>query len=591
MGFGIEGDIAKIYNNYINKHPECSVLSPDAVYLRMKEEGVITQEQYNTIKKGLIFDFKSQKSETDGDWKSTFGLQTTQSKKPNSVKQNIAGQKTYHPVYKDLLLDSKGKIDMNQFSLNTINKKYPKDKFVIKNTKTKDDYGYDLLDIEITDKKGNKILDLRFYDGNVYQTSYKNGKEYNFYQIKNGVVTTGRHTESNGNNIQYDYEDDGKTIKRKITGDNNGYTRRTYKNGELSEINIVDYNKNTEITKQYIHGVLASEYSYDKGSLNHIISMMEHISTPNIYGYHVVNSQNAQNLIKCLDQNNIREFLSDYEEKYGKSFFGKLYKGHDNKNKDQEKLISHIAKLLNQSSSYNLNKKVQNDQVKNDNYTSKNIYDVQYNGKKVFINNKTTGKKSTLDFDKLLTNIKNPIEKVIHIENMQKLPAEILEIYANEGITLRGHEELSTSNIDEVRNGRMKAGGFYSSDETITLPFYTDQSTYIHEVFHALDFDKFYNAESETQKLKDAFELGLKRYEAAGYRRHYLETAKNTDNMEDNYYFSTDANECWARIGEMLFYGECESQDILKQFWPEFIELEKQAIAKIQSKPANERHS
>ena len=41
MGFGIEGDITKTYNTYVQKHPECSVLSPDAVYLRMKEEGVI----------------------------------------------------------------------------------------------------------------------------------------------------------------------------------------------------------------------------------------------------------------------------------------------------------------------------------------------------------------------------------------------------------------------------------------------------------------------------------------------------------------------------------------------------------------------
>lgn len=88
MGFGIEGDITKIFNNYVNKHPECCVLSPDAIYLRMKEEGVITQEQYNTIKKGLIFDFKSQKSNTDGDWKSRFGLQTTQIEKTNFNKRN-----------------------------------------------------------------------------------------------------------------------------------------------------------------------------------------------------------------------------------------------------------------------------------------------------------------------------------------------------------------------------------------------------------------------------------------------------------------------------------------------------------------------
>ena len=455
MGFGIEGDITKIYNTYVQKHPECSVLSPDAVYLRMKEEGVITQEQYNTIRKGLIFDFKSQKPETDGDWKSTFGLQTTQSKKTNSVKQNNAEQKTYYPVNKD-----------------------KSDSYIL--------------------YKMNSIL-----------------------------------------------------------------------------------------------------YS-DK------------------YGFIHIHEGNAQDLIKYLNKDNIYKFLNIYKEKHNDVSFTEYLssKGYDSKNKDKEKLLNHIEKLLYEKSFYNPHQKVTNAQIKNDNYTSQNIYDVQYNGKKVFINNKTTGKKSVLDFDKLLKNIKDPAEKISHMENMQKLPAEILEFYANEGVTIGSQKELLSYNKKSAKDGRIFADGFYNiNNEKIALPFYTDINTYIHEIMHAVDYNDWGNAESDTKELKDAFELGLRRYETAGYTR-FIDKKQKNNNQKASYYFSKDAHECWSKIGEMLYgagsndiysYGvipsgmfsqnieipqfEDNENEILKQFWPEMIELVKQKIAVIQNKPANERYS
>ncbi len=257
MGFGIEGEITKIYNTYVQKHPECSVLSPDAVYLRMKEERVITQEQYNSIKKGLIFDFKSQKSETDGDWKSAFGLQTKQLTKTNSVKQNNVKQKTHHPVYKDLLLDSKGKIDMNQFSVETIKQKYSKGGYIIDYKKSDDEFSYEKSSIEIKDSTGKKVLSLSYNsDGSTSQTSYKNGKEFNYYSIENGIVTTGRHTETDGSYVQYIYEKDGKTIKGHITENNGIYTEKTYNKGELTEIYIQNAKINKTEIKKYKHGVL-----------------------------------------------------------------------------------------------------------------------------------------------------------------------------------------------------------------------------------------------------------------------------------------------------------------------------------------------
>ena len=310
--------------------------------------------------------------------------------------------------------------------------------------------------------------------------------------------------------------------------------------------------------------------------------MVNNIFQRNNYGFLCINPNNTQKLIKVLDKGNIKKFLSEFREKHNSTCFSVyLQRGYDTKNKDKEKLLKHIEKCLMESTVYNPNKKVTNDRIKNENYTSNNIYDVQYNGNSVIINNKTTGRKSTLDFDKLLANIKNPEEKISHMENMQNLPAEILEFYANEGITLRGQRELDTYN----KTQRSNAGGVYMySNETITLPYDTDAHTYIHEIMHAVDFNKNGINKSAKDKLKNAYELGLNRYKIA------KTTNTININLEDTY-FAFNAKECWSRVGEMLFNGECANQEILKQFWPEFIELEKQAIVEIQSKPANERHS
>ena len=67
----VEGDFSKIYDNYVTWHPECQTLNKEAVWLKIKEDGIITEEQYNMIKKGMLFDFKSSKpSPVETNWKS-----------------------------------------------------------------------------------------------------------------------------------------------------------------------------------------------------------------------------------------------------------------------------------------------------------------------------------------------------------------------------------------------------------------------------------------------------------------------------------------------------------------------------------------
>ncbi len=587
MGFGIEGDITKIYDNYMKKHPECSVLSGDAVWLRMKEEGVITQAQYNTYKNGLIFDFSSQS--TSGSWKSTFGLETTpQTKKP--ANPNNTKLSKYHPVYKDLLLDSKGKIDMNQFSLEALKQKYPADKYTIVRKKSDDAFSYEKSEIQVKDKAGKTVLNISDNsDGTISYTSYKNGKEFNFYNIKNGIVIFGRHTEANGKYTQYKYADDGKTIKSITIGDKNGYIEKTYENGELVEIFKNNLETNRAEFMKYKHGVLISTtVSNDENQdneYNNVVSMMNNIFERDKYGYLKIHAGNARDLIKVLDKDNIEQFLSEYKKKYNREFTTYLASiGYENSNKDKEKLLKHIRNCLLKANKYNPYKKITNDRISNDNYSSKNVYDVQYRDNVVIIYNKTTGKQSKLLLNRLLSQIKDPAEKAVHKINIQNLPAEILEIYANEGIILRNDSKLDSA--------ESKVGGYYkNSEETIYLPYYTDNYIYIHEVLHAVDYDNKGNTESMKGKLEEAFELGLKRYEAAGFHRFKNIGESDNDDQNDKFYFSKNAKECWARIGEMLFNGTCEGQEILKQFWPEFIELEKATIAKIQSKPAIERHS
>ena len=232
MGFGIEGDIAKIYNNYINKHPEYNVLSLDAVYLRMKEEGVITQEQYNTIKKGLIFDFKSQKSNTDNDWKSILGFNAAGTNKKNN-RVNTKNCPTplvpvkYHSKFSDLEIDNNGSIKNEQFEFNYLKTRYLAAGYSVKQTK----------EGSIVYKNGEHYLEYKKDKfGAITYNIYKNGKVNQSVEIIKGKIA---------NSITYN-EDGSSACLRYVKGNTNKIYSRTdnYSNGKNT---ITYYRENGDI--------------------------------------------------------------------------------------------------------------------------------------------------------------------------------------------------------------------------------------------------------------------------------------------------------------------------------------------------------
>lgn len=92
-----------------------------------------------------------------------------------------------------------------------------------------------------------------------------------------------------------------------------------------------------------------------------------------------------------------------------------------------------------QSSKYNENLTIKNSKVNNEYYQSKSTYDVQFKELDVYINNKTTGKKSHINLADLFSKTKNPFIKAELIIEMQKLPGEILEFIVHEVDTFRDH--------------------------------------------------------------------------------------------------------------------------------------------------------
>ena len=234
MTLGVEdnNNIKNIYNNYINLHPECKSLTPEAIWLRLKDEGKITSEQYNSIKNDPIFNYNTQTPYGEFNLKNIMGWDTTQEKPSNYV------EKIQNRHAQELLADENYNIDLKQFSLENIKQKYNQELYDIEYKKT--DFGYQF--IEITSKQNNNV-------------------KINIQIEPTGFVTYSR---KSLNSIATFTIDNSGNLLSSIEGKNiQNYVERFYNDGIITT-ESTRQNGYFQNRKNYIEGKLTSEEFYNQ---------------------------------------------------------------------------------------------------------------------------------------------------------------------------------------------------------------------------------------------------------------------------------------------------------------------------------------
>lgn len=288
--------------------------------------------------------------------------------------------------------------------------------------------------------------------------------------------------------------------------------------------------------------------------------------------------------IKQITPENVAEILEAYKKK-GETLDEAINSEWGLDKKVKEQILAHIKQCLEEHYGFDKNYKNDNSQVKNEHYQGAN-YSVVQKGDVIEITNKDTGKKSRIDFNKLLEGA--DIKQAVELKSIiQKLPGEVLEDMAAEctNISAEGGS-LTNWMLKTFTTGWMGASGYYNPIyDKISLNRY-NPATIVHELGHAIDNRNILKYSTQSEEFKKVFEEEMKAYEAAGNKR-FDNTFPGVPN-----YCTLNEKEMFAECYAMLMLGKPSSSsgDLILQYFPKTLEMCKKILQETRNRPPEERH-
>ena len=582
------------FKAYAQKYP---VYDRNTLVDMMVKDGVITADVAKQIKSGkslfLIDNSFAQQTQTS-DFSMTNimgGSFSTQSAKTTATPQPTAPQATRKPSIRisSLYLTPNGKIDLNQFSQEALKTKYPYDQYTI--STAKNDYG--IKTITITNKKSKQTeATIGYGENNFYYDKYQNGKRLTSNVInKLGNITSVCKYNGNQKHLKV-WGEDGLTLKYERFSDSTKTIEKVFENGQLAT-----YSTGTK---------KASDMDYSNFKTTHYaggkpwkISTINGIKYPladdlskdlysdSYFGKPVINKAVIANIKKCITPENFEEISKAYQKKTDSNLLDDIEKSHGLDQKTKDELKTHLMKMA--YSTYDKTK-TRSSQVKNGFYKGGNYTITSKFGKTTVVDN-STGKKHTLDLDKMLSKLPDA-EQAKTLKMMQNLPAEVL-------IDLS--VEINKKINDGKNIGMKNAAAFYTPDDNeITLgvnrPIYDNAEIFVHELGHAIDYNGVIlnTAGSTDGNMKKVFEKELKAYLAKGYKQSEGAGRKSTvilNGKKQSSYATTDEQEMFAECYTLMMLGDCKSKEVITKFFPETFNAAKKLLAEIRNKPNIVRNS
>ena len=196
-------------------------------------------------------------------------------------------------------------------------------------------------------------------------------------------------------------------------------------------------------------------------------------------------------------------------------------------------------------------------------------YNVEFQrGNIILLTNTQTGQVYEIDLNKMVENLDGEGAKKWAIETLVSLPAEaLLDMWIES--TFYSHSASGT-------------GGTFCGGTTVKLNNYNSQ-TFVHETGHALS-DWLGGDYDSTEEFVNAFNIGLQRYLAAGYKQASYKYENGSYEFDTNgNYCTTNPAECFAETYSLLMLGYNISGSVLQTYFPECIELVKKYIKEVRN--------
>ena len=301
--------------------------------------------------------------------------------------------------------------------------------------------------------------------------------------------------------------------------------------------------------------------------------------------------------VKMLDSNNIITIMENYKEKYGEDLVEAIEDEIGLDKNVKNRLLKHIQKCLENFYGYkkdfaNNNSQVSNKWHKGDSYSIVNRNDI------LTVKNKKTGKERTIDLNKLVEDLDYRGRAAVKA-GLIKLPGEVLMDLAVEGVGLK-----KTNWLDRLSAREQVAAFYRTTSNNITLGVQKDEfdisRVFVHELEHAVDFKGYIlnrATSSNSKRFLETYNREKAKFEKSGGDVHdwddraiFGNTYVRKDGGKNISNYATENEvECFAEIYQLITTGECDSQDMLEDFFPETIRLAEQLLAEIRNQPDNVR--
>lgn len=298
--------LRKRIENYVDRHPELKLASQEQVISIMLERNILTQAEIEKLKNDSLFIFEANNT---GNFAEIMGFEKS---KQNTIQDNYVEKPIFtHKETSAILVDEKGNIDENQFTLEDLKQRYNEKDYNIEE-KIENLEGIQSTTYIVTNKKTNEnIAEYYISDYSIYITTANEEISLNKYhslfsflpnnENKLRLSTINRYN-TNGNDLEY------------IVFENNDA-------GNIQKTHIYEKVKDSYVPIEetlYSNGEPYKTIRDGKTIKNHIIDDLVAILKDKDKFGNLKNPKNLDMIYRDISPRNVYEILTDYKTKTGR---------------------------------------------------------------------------------------------------------------------------------------------------------------------------------------------------------------------------------------------------------------------------------
>ena len=329
------------YQQFIQTHPKYKNLSIDKVCLIMVKEKLLNANDVKELKKPLFGNgFVNSAPAFIEEGMNNLGINTNNKK--TKPKNYVEVPKRYHPNFSELEVTKSGKVDFNQFSMQSLKAKYDSKNYTI----TKNDNG----NISVTKKDGTPVMSINEFFGEKNVTYENNGKIVTVGISKTGEIHNYQTTEIK-NNVQYTKRYDGTNkfpsrVYSKYPDGSYGQINYDTKTGKITFQDFWEKDGNSpQKVIEYTNGQPYIKRINGKTEFVLVNDLKDDIFAKNALGLPTTRQSLSNNVLKRITSVNVTETIKEYKKLTGNNLIDDIENEIGLPRSTRDKLINHIETL------------------------------------------------------------------------------------------------------------------------------------------------------------------------------------------------------------------------------------------------------